>query len=60
MIKDYQILKERISRSIEASNLDIGAVYFILKVIMSGIENLYYIQVNSELMAETDEEQGEE
>lgn len=60
MIKDYQILKERISSSIKMSNLDIGAIYFILKDIMTEIENLYYIQVNSELMAESQENKGEE
>lgn len=52
MIKDYQILKETIIRSINNSSLDIGAAYFILKSIFCEIENLYFAQINRELMEE--------
>ena len=69
MIKNYEILKERINKAISESQLDIGAVYFILKNIMINIEQLYYSQINKELQGEMDhfeevelveEEQGEE
>ena len=52
MIKNYQILKEAINSTIQKSNLDIGAIYFIFKDIFKEIEMLYYTQINKELMEE--------
>lgn len=54
MIKNYQILKESINGIIQKSGLDIGAVYFIFKDIFRDIENLYYTQINQELMQESE------
>ena len=59
MIKDYQILKESINGMIQKSGLDIGAVYFILKDIFREVENLYYSQINREIMEDSKEEQLE-
>ena len=59
MIKDYQILKESINGIIQKSGLDIGAVYFIFKDIFRDIENLYYTQINQELINESVEELSE-
>ena len=56
MIKNYQILKESINSIIQKSGLDIGAVYFIFKDIFRDIENLYYTQINQELMQELEKE----
>ena len=56
MIKNYQILKESINSIIQKSGLDIGAVYFIFKDIFRDIENLYYTQINQELMQESEKE----
>ena len=56
MIKNYQILKESINGIIQKSGLDIGAVYFIFKDIFRDIENLYYTQINQELMQESEKE----
>ena len=56
MIKNYQILKESINSIIQKSGLDIGAVYFIFKDIFRDIENLYYIQINQELIQESEKE----
>lgn len=55
MIKNYQIFKETIHNIIQTSGLDIGVVYFILKDIFKEIETLYYTQINSELMKESEE-----
>lgn len=54
MIKKYQIFKETINNVIKDSNLDIGAVYFILKDIFSDIEKIYYAQINKELLEEAE------
>lgn len=54
MIKNYQILKESINGIIQKSGLDIGAVYFIFKDIFRDIENLYYTQINQELIQESE------
>ena len=35
MIKNYQFLKEKVNYVIQDSNLDIGAVYFVMKDIMN-------------------------
>ena len=56
MIKDYQFFKETLNQAIKNSNLDIGAVYFILKNTMIEIEALYYNQINKELMEEAERE----
>lgn len=52
MIKNYQIFKETLNLVIQNSNLDIGAVYFILKDTLSYTEKLYYSQINKECMEE--------
>lgn len=54
MIKKYQIFKETVNNAIKDSNLDIGAVYFILKDIFSDIEKIYYAQINKELLEEAE------
>ena len=59
MVKNYQILKESINNVIQKSNLDIGAIYFILKDIFKEIEVLYYSQINRELMEESIENNEE-
>lgn len=53
MIKNYQILKEKINYSIKESVLDIGAIYFIMKDIMNNIEHLYYAEINKEFLEES-------
>ena len=45
MIKNYQFLKEKVNYVIQDSNLDIGAVYFVMKDIMNNLEHLYYAQI---------------
>lgn len=52
MIKNYQILKERVNYSIKESGLDIGAAYFIMKDIMNNLEHLYYAEINKEFLEE--------
>lgn len=52
MIKKYQIFKEKINYIIQNSNLDIGAVYFILKDIFGEVEKTYYAQLNEECLKE--------
>lgn len=52
MIRNYQLFKEKINYVIQNSELDIGAVYFILKDIFGEIEKLYYAQLNNECMEE--------
>ena len=61
MIKDYQLFKEKLTYDIQHSNLDIGAIYFILKNTFIEIEALYYAQINKEMLeAPSQEEEGEE
>ena len=60
MIKNYQILKEKINYVIKESGLDIGAAYFIMKDIMSNIEHLYYAQINKEFLEDTKESSPED
>lgn len=62
MTKDYQLFKEKINYNIQHSNLDIGAVYFILKNTLIEIEALYYAQINKEMSEESllQEDKGEE
>ena len=55
MTKDYHILKETLNATIQNSNMEIGAVYYILKDVFRDIENLYYAQMNKELMQESNE-----
>ena len=57
MIKNYEILYQQIKHMIISSELDIGAVYFILKNIFIEIEAMYYQQVKIETQQQ---EQGEE
>ena len=68
-IQNYEILKDKINSAIKDSQLDIGAVYFILKNIMIVVEQLYYSQINRELQEEIEhfeevnlinEDEGEE
>ena len=59
MIKNYQILKESINAVIQKSELDIGAVYFILKDIFKEVEILYYSQINRELAEESEKMQSD-
>lgn len=59
MIKNYQILKEKINYVIKESGLDIGAAYFIMKDIMNNIEHLYYAQINKEFLEDTKESSPE-
>jgi hypothetical protein len=49
MIKNYEVLRETLKKSILNSNLDIGIVYFILKDVFRDVESLYFTQVNKEL-----------
>lgn len=53
MVKDYQIFKETINNTISNSGLDVGVVYYILKDTFREVENLYYAQINKELMEES-------
>lgn len=59
MIKNYQILKESINAVIQKSELDIGAIYFILKDIFKEVEVLYYSQINRELAEESEKMQSD-
>ena len=60
-IHDYELFKERIKKIIDESQLDIGAIYFIMKNIYVEIETLYYLQINQELLeARKNNEDGEE
>ena len=52
MTKHYQILKEKVNRTLNESSLDIGAIYFIMKDIMNNIEHLYFAEINKEFMEE--------
>ena len=58
LIKNYEVLKNNITMSIQESGLDIGAVYFIIKNIYSEIEKMYYVQINKELIEENKKEEG--
>lgn len=57
MIKNYEMLYQQIKNMIINSELDIGAIYFILKNIFIEIEAMYYQQVKIEIQQQ---EQGEE
>lgn len=59
MIKNYEILYQQIKNIIINSELDIGAVYFILKNIFIEIETMYYQQIKIETQQQ-EKEQGEE
>lgn len=60
MVKNYQIFKENLNILIQNSGLDIGAVYYILKDTFKEVETLYYSQINSELIQESQEAAPEE
>ena len=60
MVKNYQIFQEQLKKIIQNSNLDIGAIYFILKNTYVEIENLYYMQINKEILEESQQEQIKE
>lgn len=60
MIKNYQFLKEKVNYVIQDSNLDIGAVYFVMKDIMNNLEHLYYAQINKEMLEEKGKNSNEE
>ena len=59
MIKDYEIFKEKIDYAIQNSNLDIGAIYFILKNTLINVEARYYSEINKELLENSEEKKGE-
>lgn len=59
MIKNYQMLKEKINYLITESGLDIGAVYFIMKDVMSNLEHLYYAEINKEFLEEAKDKSSE-
>lgn len=59
MIAKYQLLKDGINHLIQKSELDIGAIYFILKDIFNEIEFLYYGQINKELLENNNSQEGE-
>lgn len=54
MIRNYQIFKEKINYVIQNSNLNIGAVYFILKDIFNEVEKTYYSQLNKECLSDAE------
>ena len=54
MIKKYQFFKESILNNINKSDLDIGAIYFILKDIFKEVEIMYYTQINNELIEDSE------
>ena len=60
MNKNYQFLKEKVNYVIQDSNLDIGAVYFVMKDIMNNLEHLYYAQINKEMLEEKGKNSNEE
>ena len=57
MIKNYELIYQQIKNIITNSDLDIGAIYFILKNIFIETEALYYQQLKVELQQE---QKGEE
>lgn len=57
MIKNYEKFYQNVKNLIINSELDIGAVYFILKNIFIEIEAMYYQQIKIETQQQ---EQGEE
>ena len=56
----YERFNQAINQTIKESGLDVGAVYYILKCTLSEIENLYYAQLNKELMEQNSQEEKEE
>ena len=52
MIKDYQILREALTKVLDGNPLDIGAKYYVLKDVFADVETLYYTQINKEIMEE--------
>lgn len=50
MISDYEGFKARLNYSIQNSNLDVGAIYYILKDTINEVEKLYYAQLNKEAL----------
>ena len=60
MVKNYQILKEQINYTIQNSDLDIGAAYFVMKDIMNNLEYLYYAQINKEMLEENEEQKKDD
>ena len=55
MTKDFHILKETINSAIQNSNMEIGAVYYVIKDVYRDMENLYYARINQELLQESNE-----
>ena len=60
MIKDYQKFKDNVNTVIQNSGLDIGAVYYILKDTYRDIEQMYFLQVNKEILSEQEKQNNEE
>lgn len=46
----YEVLNQSLRRDIQNSGLEVGGVYYILKVLMNDVEKLYYAQLNNESM----------
>lgn len=59
MIKKYQLFKNQIIYLIQNSGLDIGMIYFILKDIMTEIDELYCNQIKLELTIEQEKKEEE-
>lgn len=60
---EYERFYRAVFDLIKTSDLNIGAVYFILKTVLHEVENYYYAQINKEKMAALAEEsliEGEE
>lgn len=53
MTKIYFLLREQIMKLISNSELNVGAVYYILKDILRDVELQYISQVNKELAEES-------
>ena len=55
MTKDFHVLTETINSAIQNSNMEIGAVYYVVKDVYRDIENWYYARINQELLQESNE-----
>ena len=59
MIK-YERFRQTIREVIQNSELDVGAVFFILKDVLGEVESLYRQQIQKELTQEETEEKNDE
>ena len=60
MIKDYQIFRDTVVDVINNSNLDIGAVKFVLRDVMHTVEESYTHSINEEIKKEQEQAKTEE